>query len=163
LAFTDDDCRPAPDWLSTLGVRFAGAPDHAVGGRTLNALPDNRYSAASQLLIDYLYAYYNANGGLARFFASNNVALPRDRFHAVGGFDDRWPLAGGEDRELCDRWLQGGHGMLYAPEAVVYHAHPLTLRTFCRQHFNYGRGAYYYHRARARGGGGRAPVVPQWV
>ena len=35
------------------------------------------------------------------------------------------------------------------PDAVVFHAHPLTLRRFVRQHFEYGRGAWDYRRARA--------------
>jgi hypothetical protein len=44
--------------------------------------------------------------------------------------------------------------MIYAPEVIVSHAHPLTLRTFWWQHFNYGRGAFRFHRARARRGSG---------
>ncbi|MGI8995339.1 MAG: glycosyltransferase family 2 protein, partial [Pyrinomonadaceae bacterium] len=150
LVFTDDDCAPAPDWLQTLAARFASAPDHAIGGQTLNALHDNLYSTASQALINYLYAYYNAVPGKAVFFTSNNLALPAGRFRAIGGFDTRFLLAAGEDRELCDRWLNHGYPMTFAPEVVVYHAHALTLRSFGRQHFNYGRSAFHFHRVRAR-------------
>jgi glycosyltransferase involved in cell wall biosynthesis len=32
LAFTDDDCMPAPDWIATLAKRFAATPDCAIGG-----------------------------------------------------------------------------------------------------------------------------------
>jgi len=35
--------------------------------------------------------------------------------------------------------------MIHAPEAVVYHSHHLMAKTFLRQHFHYGRGAFYYH------------------
>jgi hypothetical protein len=42
--------------------------------------------------------------------------------------------------------------MIYAPEAIVYHAHDLTLASFWRQHFAYGRGAYLMQRARTRHG-----------
>lgn len=151
LAFTDDDCTPAPDWLKTLAARFAAAPDCMIGGRTLNALPDNLYSTASQILIDYLYGYHNANPNQARFFASNNLALATERFHAIGGFDTTFPRAAAEDREFCDRWLNKGYPMIYAPEVLVYHAHHLAFPTFWRQHFNYGRGAVYFHQARSRG------------
>jgi len=141
LVFTDDDCRPTADWLKNLEVRFAAIPDCLVGGRTVNALPDNVYSTASQKLIDYLYSYYNANPDQARFFASNNFALPTAYFHSIGGFDITFPLAAGEDREFCDRLLYQGYCMVYAPEVEVFHAHELTLRKFWRQQFNYGRGA----------------------
>jgi glycosyltransferase involved in cell wall biosynthesis len=150
LAFTDDDCAPAPDWLQALAARFTATPDRAIGGRTLNGLPDNLHSTASQMLIDYLYSYHDANPNQRCFFASSNLALSADRFHAVGGFDTTFPRAAGEDRELCDRWLYQGYRMTYAPEVRVYHTHALTFSTFWKQHFNYGRGAFHFHQLRTR-------------
>lgn len=160
LAFTDDDCLPAPDWLRALQARFAITPEHLIGGRTLNALPANPYSTTSQLLIDYLYTYYNADPNKARFLTSNNLALSAVHFRAIDGFDKTSPRAAAEDRELCDRWLHNGYRMTYAPEAVVYHAHALMFRTFWQQHFNYGRGAFYFHQVRARRGQGRIKLEP---
>lgn len=154
LAFTDDDCRPAADWLRILALGFAAEPGRAIGGRTVNALTSNPCSTASQVLVDYVYAYNNADRDRARFLASNNLALPTDRFRAVGGFATPWCYPASEDRDLCDRWLYHGYPMSYAPEAVIYHAHGLTLRAFSHQHFNYGRGAFGFHRARARRGSG---------
>jgi glycosyltransferase involved in cell wall biosynthesis len=149
LAFTDDDCLPEPDWLNALASQFVRTPDHAIGGRTINELNNNTYSAASQMLIEYLYGYYNRNADDARFIASNNLAFPAEMFRKIGGFDIRFMLVAGEDRELCDRWLFHGHRISYVPEAVVHHAHALSFFHFCRQHFNYGRGAFDFHRARA--------------
>jgi GT2 family glycosyltransferase len=155
LAFTDDDCRPDANWLQALATRSASAPDCAVGGRTLNALSGNPCAAASQLIIKLVYAHYNANPKRARFFASQNLAVPAEQFRMLSGFDAAsFPFAS-EDRDFCDRWLQSGLQMVYAPEAVVYHAHDLTLGSFWRQHFEYGRGAFRFHRARARRGSGR--------
>jgi glycosyltransferase involved in cell wall biosynthesis len=153
LAFTDDDCRPAPEWLRTLAARFSSLPDHLIGGRTVNALVSNRYAATSQLILDVVYAHYNAHGTEARFFASNNLALATDHFRAIGGFDSSFTTS--EDRELCDRWAHRGYGMTYAPEALVRHAHPLNLRRFWWQHFGYGKGAWRFHDMRARRGSGR--------
>ena len=150
LAFTDDDCSPASEWLKTLAVRFNGNPDNMIGGRTLNVLLNNPYSTASDLLIRYLYAYYNSNPGQAHFFTSNNLALPKDSFHRIGGFDMFFRRAGAEDREFCERWLRHGFRITYAPEALIYHAHQLWLHSFCRQQFNYGCGAFRFHQLRAR-------------
>jgi GT2 family glycosyltransferase len=159
VAFLDDDCVPAADWLAALAARFAAAPHVAVGGRTLNGLPDNPFSTASQLLIDYLYKVHNA-GAAPRFFASNNVAFPRHALLAIGGFDTGFPRAAGEDRDLCDRWRQRGHAMAFAPEAVVHHAHALGPASFWRQHFDYGRGACAYRRARVQRDGTRVAFEP---
>lgn len=160
LAFTDDDCAPATDWLETLAGRFAPDPDRAIGGRVLNALPQNPYAAASQLLVGYLYTYYNADPERARFLTSNNLALPAERFREVGGFDATIPWPAAEDREFCDRWLHCGLRITYAPEVLIYHAHDLSLREFCGQHLRYGQGAFHYWRARARRGGGGLTVEP---
>lgn len=150
LAFTDDDCKPAPNWLRVLAARCGEAPGGMIGGHTVNALPDNLYATASQILIDYIYRYYNANPARAYFLTSNNIAVPAERFRAIGGFDTSFPLAAAEDREFCDRWLRCGYPMIYAPEAKVDHAHHLTLSTFWRQHFGYGRGAFSFHKVRSR-------------
>lgn len=150
LAFTDDDCTPAPKWLKSLALRFNGTPDAMIGGRTLNVFLQNPYSTASDLLIRYLYSYYNVNPDQAHFFASNNLALSRDSFQSIGGFNTLFPYAAAEDREFCERWLRHGFRMTYAPEALIYHAHRLTLHSFFRQQFNYGRGAFHFHQLRAR-------------
>ena len=153
LAFTDDDCEPDPLWLRALAARFARTPDRIVGGRTLNALPLNLYSETSQTIIEVVYAHFNADPEDARFFASNNLAIPAGRFRELRGFDETFKTS--EDRELCDRWLARGLRMTYAPEAVVRHSHNLTLRSLWRQHFGYGRGARRFHHARATRGEGR--------
>src|SRR5207244_12942311 len=94
----------------------------------------------------------------ARFFTSNNLAVARDRFRAIGGFDASFGAAAAEDREFCDRWLAHGHRMIYAADAIVSHVHPLTFRTFCQHHFWYGRCAFWFRRVRVRRGAGRVQV-----
>jgi GT2 family glycosyltransferase len=153
LAFTDDDCRPDAGWLRELLAAASGGA--AVGGRTVNALTGNPYAAASQHVQDLVYAHYNRDPDDARFLASNNLAVPRADFLALGGFDaDAFPFAS-EDRDLCDRWRASGRTLRYAERALVRHAHDLDLRSFLGQHVAYGRGAARYHAARATRGTGR--------
>lgn len=144
LAFTDDDCAPASSWLNKLANRLMNEPSKMVGGYTRNALYRNPFSITSQLLIDFLYQYYNQTESRARFFTSNNFAVAANLFWEVGGFEESMSLAAGEDREFCDRWLDKGLGMVYVRGAVIYHAHHLQFLSFWRQHFNYGRGAWLY-------------------
>jgi GT2 family glycosyltransferase len=161
LAFTDDDCAPSPNWLQALAKRVATSPDCLIGGHTVNALVDNPYSAASQMLLDYLYSYFNTSRGAGSFLASGNICMPADRFRAIGGFDANFPNPAAEDREFCDRWVHSGYRLTYAPEAIVHHAHSLTLLTFWRQHFRYARGAVLLQQlqfARKRGRVGIRPL-----
>jgi glycosyltransferase involved in cell wall biosynthesis len=161
LAFTDDDCKPAPDWLQKLAIRFSDMPDCVIGGCILNDIPDNPYSNASQMLIDYIYSYYNNNPYQSHFFTTNNFALASKLFHATGSFHTTFSLPGGEDREFCARWLHLGYQMVYASEVIVYHAHSLKFLTFWKQHSNYGRGAYKFHQIiAARQGLKRIKIEP---
>ncbi len=158
LAFTDDDCEPASHWLQAFAAKFEATDGALVGGRTVNALHKNPYAGASQLIIDVVYAHYNRDPLDAQFFASNNMAIPADRFRALNGFDANFRTS--EDRDLCDRWRAKGFSLQYAAEAVISHAHHLTLRSFWAQHAGYGRGAWLYHTARAHRGTGR--FRPDW-
>jgi glycosyltransferase involved in cell wall biosynthesis len=160
LAFTDDDCTPSQGWLHALAEAFNDGWDCAVGGKTVNILTDNIYSTTSQLLLDYLYEYYNRSLDGAKFFASNNLAFPREEFLKSGGFNSGYTLPAAEDRELCDRWVSQGRRLRYVPEAVVSHAHPLALRTLWRQHLNYGKGAFSFHRMRADREGESVKIEP---
>ncbi len=131
LLFTDDDCRPAPDWISAFVAQYVQSPDALLGGRVINGFPRNLFATATQDMIDYL------RGEPARFFASNNMGIGRKRFLEIDGFSTDFPLAAGEDRDFSDR----AHPLVYCPDAQVRHYHNLTLRRFCQQHANYGRGA----------------------
>lgn len=156
LAFTDDDCRPDPNWLVAMARGFERVPENLLGGQTLNLLTQNCYSTTSQVIVDVVYAFSNDDPEAARFFASNNIAVAAKSFVALGGFDgQRFRTSSSEDRDFCNRWLQRGNRMTYVPEAIMRHAHELTLTTFCKQHFSYGRGALHYHRACRQRGSGR--------
>jgi GT2 family glycosyltransferase len=152
LAFTDDDCLPEPSWLKELAGALAAAPECMIGGATVNAVTGNLCSVASQLITEVVYRHYNADATRARFLAANNLALAACRFREIGGFDPAFRTA--EDRDLCDRWLHRGNRIIYLPRARVRHARVLSPRSFCRQHFEYGRGAARFHRLRALRGSG---------
>ncbi len=163
LAFTDDDCEPEPQWLARLAAKVG---ERAIaGGRTVSALTDNAYSAASQAINDAVYEHYNSDPAQAGFIASNNLAMPAAAFAELGGFDERFALAAGEDRDLCTRWLELGGTIVYEPEAVVRHSHQLSAAGFWRQHYGYGRGTYIQRKLRAERGEGfeLAPSVSSGI
>ncbi|WP_051881428.1 glycosyltransferase family 2 protein [Parvularcula oceani] len=150
LAFTDDDCRPDPGWLAAMVSALEKAPDALVGGRTVNALAGDVYAEASQDLIGFLHERGGADAG---YFASNNIACSKADFEAMGGFDERFPLAAGEDRDLGLRWGRSGRPLVLEPRALMHHHHALSLRRFWRQHSNYGRGAAHLRGLGEEGGG----------
>jgi GT2 family glycosyltransferase len=150
IAFIDDDAVPSPRWIETLLRAHDMNPGCALGGPVIALDASSAYSRATQAIAD---SARNAHGGARspRFLSACNLAAPADQIHELGGFDVGFRVS--EDRELCDRWLERGWGIRFLPEAIVWHEHPASLGKFWRTHLHYGRGAFAYHRRRARMGG----------
>jgi len=126
VAFTDDDCRPAPGWIGALAAAAAAQPGAVLVGETrpdpdaLGVLHAAPYARTQEL------AAGNAFG------AACNVAYPRAVLDETGGFDEQlgW---GGEDTELFLRATAGAPAKP-VPGARVHHAvHDDGLRETVRR------------------------------
>lgn len=151
LAFVDDDCEPANGWAAALAAALERDPDALVGGPLLNPNPRDFSAAASHAITEALYDCTTFD-----FLPSANLALRRDRFEALGGFNESFPTAAAEDRELCARAL--GRGMRVVPvdkTTVLHHRASSPVRLW-RQYAEYGRGARRL--ARLRESAGQPPV-----
>lgn len=152
LLFTDDDCVADADWVSALVAACEREPEALVGGRVVNSFADAACADASHLMLEAVCSAWNAD--VPTFHPSNNIAMARTTFLALGGFDETFPLAAGEDRDLCLRWRAAGLPLGYAPDAVVHHRHAMTAPGFLRQQYRYGRGAWQVHVRHGTGAGG---------
>jgi len=113
IAFTDDDCRPAVDWLERLLDSLAGE-ETILQGRT-EPDPDERH------LWWGLSRSWEITGE-TEWYATCNVAYPRAMLESLDGFDERFPAAWGEDTDLGLRARELGAGLRYVDDALVWHA-----------------------------------------
>jgi len=148
LAFLDDDCVADPQWLEHLLDALERQPQALVGGRVEHPDPANAFAAAGQVITEAVDAFFNRPGAEPKFLPGLNFALVRDRYLAINGCDSQFGRLAAEDRDFVDRWRLAGGTLSKCPEALVQHEHRSTLRGFIRQYFNYGRGAWRYHRLR---------------
>ena len=114
VLFTDDDCRPAPDWVER-AVELAGAhPGAILQGRTL---PD---PAESATLLGAPWARTQLVEPVTLWAETCNIAYPRELLERIGGFDEEMLV--GEDTDLALRAQDVGARILAAPEMLVLHA-----------------------------------------
>jgi len=136
VAFTDDDCLPAPDWAQVLRTALDTAD--LVTGRVL---PD-RAVAAPVSVLDDLRGRDLTVADLPGHGAC--CAVRRSLLARVGGFDERLgpgtPLRAAEDGDLFGRVLAAGGRGRYAPEAVVVHRQWRGRGAALRLSFSYGVG-----------------------
>ena len=112
IAFTDDDCVPATDWLRNGMRHFAGPEVGAVVGHV--------EPAPSQL--DNLGPFSRTLRVTdARFFATANCFYRRSVLEAASGFDERFRRAAGEDTDLGLRVTDAGCTAVFADNALVHH------------------------------------------
>jgi glycosyltransferase involved in cell wall biosynthesis len=138
VAFTDDDCRPAPDWAAA--TVHALIDLSAVCGQVL-AEGDGHLSVLETTdPVDYAAADDPALLGHGA-----NLAVRRDALEAVGGWDERLGPGtrgpGAEDKDLLLRLLHAGFAAGYRPEPVVRHLQWRSRRKALKAELGYGRGA----------------------
>jgi GT2 family glycosyltransferase len=161
IAFIDDDCVAEPGWLRGFESAFRAHPRGTLlGGDIANPFADNVYAEVGELILNVLLDSYRPEPGGVYFFRTANLAVRADEFRACGGFDPTFETA--EDREFCDRWLDGGGSLVRVPPAAATHFSPLDLRGFIHRHYRYGRGAYRFHRLRRNRGSGRFRLQFLW-
>ena len=121
--FTDGDCVPESDWIEKLLKPFTSEKVAAVAGtyRTLN--DDNVLARFVGHEIAWRYrdvpAEVDAHGAY-------NLAVRKNVLGEMNGFDESYKVPSGEDWDLTYR-ISRKYKILFAPDAIVAHAHPESL------------------------------------
>jgi cellulose synthase/poly-beta-1,6-N-acetylglucosamine synthase-like glycosyltransferase len=110
LAFIDDDCVPAADWLDA-GVKYLEEHPEAGGveGRTVIDAPADTSAPMAE------FKRLERRG-----FRTNNIFYRKKVFFEAGGFDERFTVQR-EDADLAYSVLSRGYGIGYCEGAVVRH------------------------------------------
>lgn len=148
VAFIDDDCLAAPDWLDALAAHYRALPDiDAIGGRV--ELADPRDLPVSIRTGIEPVEITSAPQALAHLIGCNFSAR-RAALMRIGAFDPRLGAGTaartGEDLDLFRRLLKAGGRIRYEPDVLVRHAHGhrerAQLAALGRAQA-VGRGAFY--------------------
>lgn len=115
IAFTDDDCRPEPEWLERLLAAAAEAPGLVIQGRTRSDPFEHAILAAPHVRTQDI-------DPITAFAQTCNILYARALLEELGGFNEALPHPAGEDVDLALRAEAAGAPMAAAPQAVVNHA-----------------------------------------
>jgi GT2 family glycosyltransferase len=139
IAFTDDDCVPAPTWLEA-GLRaWAGDARVFIQGKV------TPLAAERHLLGPRAYSYEVT--ALGNEFSTCNMFYPRSLFEQVSGFDaDAYPTVG-EDTDLAWRAKAAGATPVFVEAAAVEHAVvAMDVASALRRCWSWGNAAPLYAR-----------------
>lgn len=143
LAFTDADCRPKPEWLSSLIAPFVNQDVVIVAGEIL-ALPGTTLLEQHAEREETLSQKHTLAHKFRPYGQTANLAIRRNILAKVGLF--RPYLTSGGDADICWRILEENIGRLeFAGNAIVQHRHRTTLKELESQWRRYGRSNRYLH------------------
>lgn len=139
LVFLNNDTVPQPGWLDALLGTFEQHSDTGLVGAKL-VYPDGRLQEAGGVVFDdgsgwnygrndspddCRYAYVRATD----YASGAAIAIPRELFERLDGFDARYAPAYYEDTDLAFAVRAAGLRVLYQPAAVVIHDEGATSGT----------------------------------
>ncbi|MFH0991245.1 MAG: glycosyltransferase family 2 protein [bacterium] len=141
IVFTDDDCTVPPDWTEKIISGMKDGSINIIGGHVENGIEKNIYSSVSQETINYFVIENARSDRSTSFLTSNNIAYRAALLRKWGGFEKSFKAPGGEERALNMKLIARGARSKFDESIVVRHFHAMTLRSFVRQHLNYGAGS----------------------
>jgi glycosyltransferase involved in cell wall biosynthesis len=140
IAFTDSDCSPDPQWLSTIQRELSASGTQLVLGRA-------RYASESltlSMLADYetakaVYVFSSRNGEIYYGY-TNNMAVRRSTFDAVGPFE-QW-MRGADTIFVC-RVAEAfsADAIKYSPPMNIRHLEMTSAWTWLGKKHLYGRSS----------------------
>ncbi len=136
LAFTDADCRVAPDWLTQIMPAFEDKDAGVAGGPIMTPGESllARFFEARQVVSN---REFSGDYPLSPpFLATANAVFRMDALNKAEGFAVDFIVA--EDADVSWRIQDAGYTIRYVPEGTVFHHHRTTVSGMFRQAREYG-------------------------
>lgn len=150
VAFTDSDCIPQTTWIERL---VAGFEEDVAGVGGTYAIANGEHLLA-RMIHEEIRARHKRFDADVDFLGSFNVVYRKKAFEAVGGFDEDFTDASGEDNDLAYRLHDMGGKLRFVDQARVAHVYPTRTWAYLRTQMRHGfwrMKLYKKHPGRASG------------
>lgn len=137
LLFVDSDCILSKSLLNSF-IEIEGTLAFAGKVMTTSSNCLSNYYVSQQ--IHYPPLKKEDTGMVApQYLITANALVKKSAFEAIGGFNESFTMAGGEDIDLGLRLSKIGN-ISYAPNSIVYHQFDDGLVGFMKRFVRYGKG-----------------------
>lgn len=137
LIFVDADVEPVDGWLAALAAAHTQQPQALLSAALL--LDGDSYWRRCDHRLSYAPILLGARQP-PRWLPAMSLLVPRAVWRQLGGFDETYRGAAGEDIEFCRRARAAGIALACVPAAQIRHTAERHTRQALQQH-QYGFGA----------------------
>lgn len=135
VCFTDSDCVPEKDWVSRIVQGFSSMDISGVGGSYSIANPE---SLLARCVHQEIVERHRKMSGEVDFLGSFNVSYRKKVLEEVGGFNEEFKKASGEDNDLAYRIRKKGYKLIFDKEIKVAHYHQTNFFKYLKEQFQHG-------------------------
>ena len=140
IAITDIDCRPDPQWISTMLAQLPSTEGENVVALTGRTVFDPGSSRVSRLRSKTIAKKYASRGKFVSLANGPCSMFRADMLRSIGGFSPDWFHA--EDMEVSIQMIQNGGAILFVPEARVQHVAEEGLFRFLKKRYRDARAHF---------------------
>ncbi|MBI5884469.1 glycosyltransferase [archaeon] len=133
LVFIDSDCAPEKNWLKEMLEPFKKKEIKGVQG-AYKSRQKSLIARFVQTEVEERYEHMK-NYRFIDWIGTYSGAYRKKDFLEVKGFDEKFPIASGEDPDLSFRMAKKGKKLVFNPKAIVYHLHPESLTHYLKVKF----------------------------
>ncbi|MBF0521703.1 MAG: glycosyltransferase [Candidatus Omnitrophica bacterium] len=134
--FTDSDCIPQKDWIEKSLVHFQDPEIAVVAGSYGIANPES--ILARCIHKEILFRHRTRMPQYPKAFGSYNFGVRKKVFDLVGGFNERYRFASGEDNDLSYKIIKAGQKIYFEKNSFVDHYHPTSVGKYLKEQFRHG-------------------------
>ena len=149
IGLIDSDAKVEKGWLRKL-VKHLNDPKVAGASGTVETW--NKDKLVPRAIGYELSSRYRRLPNTVERVATMNLLLKKKVTMEIGGFDEALPTQ--YDTDIGARIANAGYRIAFDSEAICYHFHRPTLRTFFKQQYKYGQNTwklYFKHPRLAKG------------
>jgi len=141
IVFLDDDSVPLGNWIDSTLSAWMNTPEYdGIGGCIATDPKDTLYCRVNADVFNW-YLEQPSSHGECLSLVTCNAGYRKSSLERIGGFDDKFERACGEDRDLNLRMARSGGKVRLDPAILVYHDRDVTLTSFLKKHYHYGKAA----------------------
>jgi glycosyltransferase involved in cell wall biosynthesis len=143
ICFTDADCVPEKRWVSKLAASYSSQEIGGVGGSYGIMNEDTLLSAC---IHEEIRERHLRMPKVVNYLGSFNLSYRRRVLEEVGGFDESFRQASGEDNDLAYRVTQKRYILIFNEDAKVGHYYPENLIKYLKHQLVHGYWRVKLHR-----------------
>lgn len=150
LVFTDSDCVLHKRWMENIRNRFNPGETDAIMGRVMlgpsnyigNSISALGFPAGGAIGFEKIWRV--GPDGYTHSLSTCNCAIRKSVFNHIGGFDETFPYAGGEDSFFAYQMCAMGYKIKYCPDILIYHEARKSFSGFVSWQYKRGISSYIF-------------------